>query len=158
MAFDQHHVLILCWRNELDRVDAETATVMLSRTALYPLPNRSARTLIFFCSFLRHTFFVLCSSRSTSQGVKPSDVLISDCSPFRSVDVALLVYNDRLSSIAFCLVAYVQIFIGSYLRASACVRVLIAEESLQRLRFPFRSSIYLKLIRSKDLYDSFWKF
>lgn len=70
----------------------------------------------------------------------------------------ILVYNDRFSSTAFCLVAYVQIFIGSYLRASACVRVLIAAESLERLRFPFRSSICLKLVRSKDLYDSFSKF
>lgn len=79
MAFDQDRELILRSRNELDRVDAETVTVMLSRTALYPLPNGSACTLIFFCSSLRRSSFVLCSSRSASQGVKPPDVLISDC-------------------------------------------------------------------------------
>lgn len=104
--------------------------------------------------------YVLCSVFFTIniQGVKPSDVLISDCSPFRSVDAALLVYNDRLSSAAFCLVAFVHIFIGPYLRASACVRVLIAEESLERLDFSFRSSLYLRLICSKDLYLCFSKF
>lgn len=75
--------------------------------------------------------FVLCSSRSTAHGEKPSYVLISDCSPFRSVDAALLAYHDRLTSTAFCLVAYVQIFISSlHLRASAYVRLLIAEQSL----------------------------